>query len=132
MYGEVRGSVVEHVYVSVEGCERAVGSRLRGCKGGGMVPCGVVAACGAGLVEGLFDGCDVVVWFGVGDMESHVAPMSERLAYECGEGPEVVVEGGHEEDVELEGWCVGAVARAWFDNVRIGPVVHDRVGVVGG
>ena len=96
------------------------------------MPFCVVAAGWAGCVEGLFDGCDVVVWFGVGDMESHVAPMSERLAYECGEGPEVVVEGGHEEDVELEGWCVGAVARAWFDNVRIGPVVHDRVGVVGG
>ena len=86
----------------------------------------------AGRVECLFDGCDVVVWFGVGDMESHVAPMSERLAYECGEGPEVVVEGGHEEDVKLEGWCVGAVARAWFDDVCIWPVVHDRVGVVGG
>ena len=105
---------------------------MGGGKGWGLVPGLVVLAGRAGLVEGLFDGCDVVMWFGVGDVESHVASMSERLAYECGEGPEMVVEGGHDQDVELKGWCVGAVTRAWFDYVRVWPVVHDRIGVVGG
>ena len=91
VHREVRGSVVEHVYVGVEGRELAMGSSLCGCEGGGVVPFGVVAAGRAGRVKGLFDGCSVVVWFGVGDMESHMASMSKRLAYECGEGPEVVV-----------------------------------------
>ena len=42
------------------------------------------------------------------------------------------MKGWHEEDVELEGGCIGAVVCLRFDGVGIGLVVHDRISVVWG